>query len=67
MWTYISTRPNLNQIVAILSQFFLNPTIKYFNVIKHVQRYLQAIKDYKLIYLGRDQDYFKLKKYNNAN
>ena len=67
MWAYICTRPDLGFSFFFLSQFFLNPTVKYLSRVKRVYRYLQGIKNYKLVYSGSNGDHIKLEIYTDAD
>ncbi len=61
MWAYLSTHPNSEFSVLILSRISSNLDAKYCIVVKQVYKYLNSTKDYKLVYWRGHQDFFKLK------
>ena len=50
MYIAIATRPDIQFSVGILSRFSSNPGPKHWESVKHLFRYLQGSKDYKLTY-----------------
>ena len=45
-----STRPDISFTVATLCRFIANPSVKHWNTVKHLLRYLQGTKDTQLVY-----------------
>ncbi len=56
MYTMLGTHPDIVYVVGILSQFSANPGKRHLEAINHVLRYLNATKDYKIIYDGNSYE-----------
>ena len=56
MYAMLGTCPDIAYVVGILSQFSANPGKKHLEAINHVLRYLNATKDYKILYDGNSYE-----------
>lgn len=50
MYLAIATRPDIAYAVGVLSRFSANPGVAHWKAVKHLFRYLQGTKDFKLTY-----------------
>ena len=50
MYLAISTRPDISYAVGVLVRFSSNPGPAHWTALKHLCRYLQGTKDYRLCY-----------------
>ncbi len=50
LYISIATRPDISYAVGVLSRFSSNPGMAHWNAVKHLMRYLQGTKDFKLTY-----------------
>ena len=50
MYLAIATRPDIAHAVGVLSRFSSNPGIPHWKALKHLCRYVQGTKDFKLCY-----------------
>src|SRR5690606_39426731 len=56
MYLATHTRPDISFAVSLLSRFSSCPTLRHWNGIKHVFRYLQGTKDLGLFYTKQSKD-----------
>ena len=52
MYAKVYSRPNIAQVVGVLSRFMANPGQVHWDVVKRVFRYLRGTSDYSICYLG---------------
>ena len=50
MYLAVATRPDIAHLVGVLARFSANPGPAHWTALKHLCRYLQGTKDYKLTY-----------------
>ncbi len=50
LYISVATRPDISYAVGVLSRFSSNPGMAHWNAVKHLMRYLQGTKDFKLTY-----------------
>ena len=50
MYLAVATRPDIAYSVGVLARFSANPGIAHWKAVKHLCRYLQGTKDFKLTY-----------------
>ena len=56
MYAMLGTHPDIAYVVGILSQFSANPGKKHLEAVNRVLRYLNATKDYKILYDGNSYE-----------
>ena len=54
MYTMLCTRPDIYYSVGIVSRYQPNPGPKYWEVVKHILKYLRRMRDYMLVYRCED-------------
>ena len=56
MYTMLGTCPDITYAVGALSQYSANPGLDHLNAVNHVLKYLNSMKDYKLVYDGESKE-----------
>ena len=52
MYVMVCTRPDLTQVVSVVSRFMVYPRKEYWQAVKRIFRYLRETSDVGLIYGG---------------
>src|SRR5258708_2623221 len=56
MYAMLGTHPDIAYAVGALSQYSANPGLDHLTAVNHVLKYLNSMKDYKLIYNGESEE-----------
>jgi len=70
MYVMVCTRPDISQVVIVLSQFRVNPGHEHWVVVKRVFMYLRGNFEYSIFYhddISRDQYSVDMKGYADSN
>jgi hypothetical protein len=54
MFTMVSTRPYISQVVGVVSQFMVNPGKEHWTTVKWIFRYLRGTLDASIFYRSTD-------------
>ena len=56
MYAMVCTRPDIAQVVGVLSRFMDNPRRVHWDAVKRVFRYLRGTLDYSICYHGNSSE-----------
>ena len=54
MYATLCTRPNICYSIGMVSQYQSSPGPKHWQAVKHILKYLRRMRDYMLVYHGKD-------------
>ena len=54
MYAILCTRLDICYLVGMVSQYQLNLGLKHWQAVKHILKYLRRMRDYMLVYHGKD-------------
>ena len=63
----IQTRPDIQFVVGLVTQFSNNPGIAYLEAAKHILCYLKSTTNYNLVLEKREEGKFNLVRWSNSN
>ena len=56
MYVMLGIHPDIAYAVGVLSQYSANPGLDHLNAVNHVLKYLNSMKDFKLVYDGESKE-----------